>query len=92
VQVQNEEEPLQRPVFVIIATCYISYTEAAECDAYSGPSGAKQCVKQLGYNYDYQCMGYLPQKRVHQTNDKRRVRMRKPVGYILPLSMYVGFV
>jgi hypothetical protein len=39
---------------LIIATCYIRYTEAAECDAFSGPSGARQCAKQLGYNYDYQ--------------------------------------
>jgi hypothetical protein len=35
---------------LIIAICYIRYTEAAECNAYSGPSGARQCVKLQGYN------------------------------------------
>ena len=35
---------------LIIATCYISYTEAAECDAFFGPNGARQCVKFQGYN------------------------------------------
>jgi hypothetical protein len=35
---------------LIIAICYIRYTEAAECNAYTGPSGAKQCVKLQGYN------------------------------------------
>jgi hypothetical protein len=35
---------------LIIATCYISYTEAAKCYAFSGPNGATQCVKLQGYN------------------------------------------
>ena len=35
---------------LIIATCYIRYTEAAECYAFSGPNGARQCVKLQGYN------------------------------------------
>jgi hypothetical protein len=38
---------------LFIATCYISYTEAAQCHPFSGPSGATQCVRLKGYN-DYQ--------------------------------------
>jgi hypothetical protein len=38
---------------LFITTCYISYTEAAECDASSGPNGARQCIKAFAYD-DYQ--------------------------------------
>ena len=40
--------------FIIIVACYINNTEAATCSRYFGPSGARQCVKLLGYtNYQW---------------------------------------
>ena len=37
----------------IIALCYVSNTEAAKCSPYTGPNGARECVKFPGYT-DYQ--------------------------------------
>ncbi len=37
----------------IVAAYYIHNTEAALCSPYTGPSGAKQCIKLSSYN-DYQ--------------------------------------
>ena len=37
----------------VVAAYYIHNTEAAQCYAYTGPSGARQCVKLSHYN-DYQ--------------------------------------
>ena len=38
---------------LIIALCYINNTEAATCSPYTGPNGARQCIKISGYT-DYQ--------------------------------------
>ena len=38
---------------LIIALCYINNTEAATCSPYTGPNGARQCVKISGFT-DYQ--------------------------------------
>ena len=38
---------------IVIAISYIHHTEAQSCDAFSGPDGARLCVKVDGYD-DYQ--------------------------------------
>ena len=54
----------------IVAAYYIYNTEAAQCYAFLGPDGARQCVKQSGYN-DYQWItcrrdSYVRQKTNHK--------------------------
>ncbi len=48
-----KKKQLNALCLLIVATCYIYNTKAAQCDPFTGPSGARQCVKISGYN-DYQ--------------------------------------
>ena len=38
---------------LIVAACYMWHTEAVVCNPYTGPNGARHCVKFSNY-YDYQ--------------------------------------